>query len=475
MKKAKSTKDYESANRRATFHLKGLPIPTPHPTSLTPYSASFWALILAACGGTGSGGGPKTTGKLVTAASRSSFEGQITVRDLQNIKDGDDPRYNLDGASGANYTDAQGTDFIIVTGKFDHSVSVFEFDQSSRQLTFRDSLADDDISPIALQRAVRTYDLLIGDTHHIYVTSYFEDAITRLTLTANGQLQFDNQEASVIRDSQNSQYALESIWTMTHAVFDTAQYFIASGNDDTGFSVFRIGDDGNLTFVRTLHGSVTADDGSTLTLNGSVHGQMVKKGDSTFYVGAMQKQDALIVYEMTAGGSMSFVHAVKDSSALGLNNPVTGTAVHINGRDFILMPSVEEDAVTIFELSSTGRLSHIQTVFDHENTAFELDGATDVSAVQTDKGMLFAVSGKLDDGVSIFHLDANGRAHFITSIEDNPSRALDNLRETEWIHLDDGGLALLVVASDDDGISLFEIDFDDPAGQPAGIPALDVI
>ncbi|MEL0076767.1 MAG: hypothetical protein VW836_01850, partial [Alphaproteobacteria bacterium] len=184
MKKAITTKDYKSANRRATFHLKGLPIPTPHPTSLTPYSASFWALILAACG--------------------SSFEGQITVRDLQHVKDSDDSRYNLDGASGANYTDAQGTNFIIVTGKFDHSVSVFEFDQPSRQLTFSDSLADDDISPIALQRAVRTYDLLIGDTHHIYVTSYFEDAITRLTLTANGQLQFDNQEASVIRDSQNS-------------------------------------------------------------------------------------------------------------------------------------------------------------------------------------------------------------------------------------------------------------------------------
>ncbi|MEL0294493.1 MAG: hypothetical protein VXA66_12590 [Alphaproteobacteria bacterium] len=389
MKKAIITKDYESANRRATFHLKGLPIPTPHPTSLTPYSASFWALILAACGGTGSGGGPKTTGKLVPAAIRSSFEGQnITVRDLQNIKDSDDPRFDLDGASGANYTDAQGTNFIIVTGKFDHSVSVFEFDQSSRQLTFSDSLADDDISPIALQRAVRTYDLLIGGTHH---------------------------------------------------------------------------------------GSVTADDGSTLTLNGSVHGQMVKKGDSTFYVGAIQKQDALIVYEMTADGSMSFVHAVKDNSALGLNNPVTGTAVHINGRDFILMPSVEEDAVTIFELSSTGRLSHIQTVFDHENTAFELDGATDVSAVQTAKGVLFAVAGKLDNGVSIFHLDANGRAHFITSIEDNPSRALDNVRETKWINLDDGGLALLAVGSHDDGISLFEIDFDDPAGQPADIPALDVI
>ncbi|MEL0206731.1 MAG: hypothetical protein VW987_10535, partial [Alphaproteobacteria bacterium] len=369
----------------------------------------------------------------------------------------------------------QGTNFIIVTGKFDHNVSVFEFDQSSRQLTFSDNLADDDISPIALQRAVRTYDLLIGDTHQIYVTSYFEDAITRLTLTANGQLIFDGQEASVIRDSQNSQYALESIWTMTHAVFDTAQYFITSGNDDRGFSVFRIGDDGNLTFVGTHHGSVIADDGSTLTLNGSVHGQMVKKGDSTFYVGAMQESNAMIVYEMTADGSMSFVHAVKDSSALGLNNPVTGTAVHINGRDFILMPSVEEDAVTIFELSSTGRLSHIQTVFDQDKTTFELDGATDVSAVQTDKGVLFAVAGKLDNGVSIFHLDANGRAHFITSIEDNPSRALDNVRETEWIHLDDGGLALLVVASDDDGISLFEIDFDDPAGQPAGIPALDVI
>jgi len=420
MKKAITTKDYKSANRRATFHLKGLPIPTPHPTSLTPYSASFWALILAACGGTGSGRGPKTTGKLVTAASRSSFEGQITVRDLQHVKDSDDSRYNLNGASGVNYTDAQGTNFIIVTGKFDHNVSVFEFDQSSRQLTFRANLADDDISPIALQRALRTYDLLIGDTHHIYVTSFFEDAITRLTLTANGQLIFDGQEASVIRDSEEFQYVLESIWTMTHAVFDTAQYFIASGNDDTGFSVFRIGDDGNLTFVRTLHGSVTADDGSTLTLDGSVHGQMVKKDDSTFYVGAIQKQDALVVYEMTADGSMSFVHAVKDNSALGLDNPVTGTAIHINGRDFILMPSVEEDAVTIFELSSTGRLSHIQTVFDHENTAFELDGATDVSAVQTAKGVLFAVAGKLDDGVSIFHLDANGRAHFITSIEDNP-------------------------------------------------------
>jgi len=49
------------------------------------------------------------------------------------------------------------------------------------------------------------------------------------------------------------------------------------------------------------------------------------------------------------------------------------------------------------------------------------------------------------------------------------------VRETEWINLNDGGLALLVVASDDDGISLFEIDFDDPAGQPASIPALDVI
>ena len=72
------TKNRECVNRHATFHLKGLPAPSSHSTSLTPYGTAFWALILAACGGGGGGGGgggtPTFSGAPIEDREEATFQ-----------------------------------------------------------------------------------------------------------------------------------------------------------------------------------------------------------------------------------------------------------------------------------------------------------------------------------------------------------------------------------------------------------------
>ena len=399
------------------------------------------------------------------------------IADLHHIDDSQNARYLLQKAHDPAFITIGERTFLLVSSDGDHGVSVFEWNPATKRLTLTDTMADSEHSTLALTKASSIYHLELGDIHHIYVTSYYrEDAITRLTLDGDGRLHFDGAAASVVRDSQNSQYALDGVWSLTQVSFGDSHYVIASGNFDKGMSVFRVGDDGNLEFLRSHRGSVTADDGASLALSGSVHGHIATIGDKTFFIGAMQNGDALVSYEIEADGGMRFIHAIRDTPAPALDNALPGAVMDIGGRTFIAVPSNVDDGFGMYELSSTGRLTHLETVFDRDNPAYGLDGAIAIRHFVQDGQDYIAITGSNEDAVSVFAVTPWGRPEFITTIRDAGSRQLDYPYMIDFHPLADNNNLMAVTGRLDHGFSVFEIDIDDPdAPNPLLTPAPDIV
>ena len=70
----------QGAVSQAGFRTEGRKGPHQASTSLTPYGMSFWALILAACGGGGGGGGGPTTAGTPAPASPAPASSQSVSR-----------------------------------------------------------------------------------------------------------------------------------------------------------------------------------------------------------------------------------------------------------------------------------------------------------------------------------------------------------------------------------------------------------
>lgn len=418
------------------------------------------------------GGGTARSGNFAIAVR------DFDIADLQHIDDSQDSRYLLQNANHQTFVTIGERTFLLVSGQGDHGINVFEWNPATRRLTLTDTMADSEHPNLAMRWIYGNHHLELGGTHHIYVMSYNkEDAITRLTLDGDGRLHFDGAAASVVRDSQNSNYALDGVWSLTRVSFGDSHYVIASGNHDSGMSVFRVGDDGNLEFLRSHRGSVTADDGTSLTLSGSVHGHIATIGDKTFFIGAMQKGDALVSYEIQADGGMRFIHAIRDTSALALDNALPGAVMDIGGRTFIAVPSNMDDGFGMYELSSTGRLTHLETVFDRDNPAYGLDGASVIRHFTQDDRDYIAIVGSDDDAVSIFAVTPQGRTQFVTAIRDGGQRELNGVDfDIDFFPTPDGGRLMAVTGRLDHGFSLFEIDIDDPdAPNPLLTPAPDIV
>ena len=433
--------------------------------------ANFDGAHWQTAGFTLTGGGAARSGGFAIAVR------DFDIADLQHIDDSQNARYLLRWAHDPAFVTIGEKTFLMVSSLDESGISVFEWNASTRRLTLTDTMADSEHKALGLTNPNKMYHLELNGSHHIYVTSYHrEDAITRLTLDGDGRLHFDGAAASVVRDSQNSNYALDGVWSLTQVSFGDKHYVIASGNHDSGMSVFRVGDDGNLEFLRSHRGSVTADDGASLTLSGSVQGHIATVAGKTFFIGAMQKGEALVSYEVQADGGMRFIHAIRDTPALALDNALPGAVMDIGGRTFIAVPSNVDDGFGMYELSSTGRLTHLETVFDRDNPAYDLDAAWAIRHfVQGDQDYI-AIAGSNEDAVSVFAVTPRGRPEFITTIRDDGSRQLDEVQIIDFHLLPDGNKLMAVTGHSDNGISLFEIDIDDPdAPNPLLTPAPDIV
>ena len=86
--------------------------------------------------------------------------------------------------------------------------------------------------------------------------------------------------------------------------------------------------------------------------------------------------------------------------------------------------------VSVFRVSTTGELTHVDSVADSENSAYQLDGARSVTTAVVGSSTYLFVAGLIDDGVSVFSVSTTGELTHADSVDDSENSAyqLDGAR-----------------------------------------------
>ncbi len=227
-------------------------------------------------------------------------------------------------------------------------------------------------------------------------------------------------------------------------------FVIVSGLSDDGVQVFELGADGLLTDA----GQVLND--SILQLNGAAGIEPLSVGGNDFIVVTGFDDDGVSVFQIDADGVLTNT----DNVSIDVSNPLNGAnrldSLEINGTTFVFVSAGFSDAVTVYELSSSGQLNLVDSVNDSELDV-GLNGVVDVETVSTANGNFLFATG--EDGITTYAIASNGELSRVDFLTDNGALALNDPREIRAFDFN-GQTLLAVTAQTDDALSLFSINAD---------------
>ena len=139
----------------------------------------------------------------------SSFQVAINGHfvNKDNVDDGDDLDFLLDGANGIATAVVDGKTFVFATGVVDEGVSVFQLFANSRALINKANVADGGDLDLGSARAVTT--TTIGTTTLLFVAGIIDDGISNFKVNANGTL--DNRRQSRQRGNNRARAGTASL------------------------------------------------------------------------------------------------------------------------------------------------------------------------------------------------------------------------------------------------------------------------
>ncbi|WP_412553428.1 hypothetical protein [Shimia sp. MIT1388] len=221
----------------------------------------------------------------------------------------------------------------------------------------------------------------------------------------------------VIRDSvvdfATSPELYGALSVVSTVVNGTTYVYVSSAGDD-GIQILTLGDDGSLTAVGTF-----ADTSSTL-LNNPRHIDVVTVGGNQFLVIPSANDDSLTTLRITGSGPNEGQLVLGDTITNGggnsldwANNAETFTTP--NGA-FVAVSAYYSDAVSIYQIDGTGALTLVDTEVDTGNVNFRLGAVQDIS-IHSIGGKTFLYASSYDeDGISVFEISNTGQLAFVTSV-----------------------------------------------------------
>ncbi|MCQ0990429.1 beta-propeller fold lactonase family protein, partial [Jiella marina] len=251
-------------------------------------------------------------------------------------------------------------------------------------------------------------------------------------------------------DSEGS-FAMNGAFGLHSLSIAGRTYVYVAGWYDSGVSVFELTADGQFDFVQTL-----GDGNATALLNASNISSVALPSGTFVYVNAYGDA-GITVYSVADNGSLSYVDAVFDDDTLELNGTEGRTSIiEVGGTSFLIASGSVDDGVSVFRINADGTLTNTANVDNAENAAYALNGANGVATVTSNGTTFVFVAAFEEDGVSAFILDASGNLTFTDSAFDNGT--LELYAPLSVAAHEIGGQAYLFVGGrQDDGISVFQV------------------
>lgn len=177
----------------------------------------------------------------------------------------------------------------------------------------------------------------------------------------------------------------------------------------------------------TLALTTTVLDGAGLTLDGAANAtSAVINGRTFLYVPAV-RDDAIQIFEIGTGGALTPLGFIADTGTTALNATRTLLSMEVDGNQYLAASGFIDDGVTMYALSDTGPyLTAVDTVFDNESSDHEMNGALNLSTYELFGKQILLVAGNIDGGISAFEVASNGTLTNIGNVDDsdNPNFTL---------------------------------------------------
>jgi 6-phosphogluconolactonase (cycloisomerase 2 family) len=380
----------------------------------------------------------------------------LTLFNTDNVNDTEDGNFELNGATSVTTVIVGGNTFVIVAGIEDDGVSVFQL-ATNGTLTETSSFTDADTLELDGASAVTT--AVFGANTFVCVAGFTDDGLSTLGLSAAGDLTAGDDQA----DDGAGVFELNDPLGIASAVVDGVTFIYVASRTDDGVAVFRISNtNGNLISVDNVDDAENA----ALRLDGARAVATAVIGGTTYvYVASDGDADnGISVFEVGTNGVLNNVDNVADNDNVDFNLDganALATAV-VGAKTFLFVSADDESGVSVFEIQAGGLLSNVENVKD--DATLEIQGASSVSTANIAGTTYLFVTGRDDNGFSVFAVAADGSLINVANQEDSLALKIGFALSSATAVVD-GDTFLFVTGSDnaagsstDDGFSAFRID-----------------
>ncbi len=326
-----------------------------------------------------------------------------TLTNVDNVAD--DATLELDGARGVATAEIAGTTYLFVAGDDDSGVSVFSVSPGGA-LANVFNVADG--GALELSRAAAVSTGSVGGNPFLIVVGRSDDGISVFSIGADGTL----TNTSNVDQSADPAYNITNAVSLGTAEVGGATYvFVGAGSavsGGNGVSVFSLDTSGVLTNVA----NVDDTDNSDYQL-ANVSSLTTAVVDGTTYLFAAGAGDnGVSAFSVAGNGQLSFVDSIGDGAGLNLSGAGGLSTAVIGGASYLFVTANTGDAVSMFRIADDGTLSLVDSVVDSDSPDLTLDGAWATTVLTIGNSAFMFATSTVDDGLSAFSIGDNEAPQF---------------------------------------------------------------
>ncbi len=355
------------------------------------------------------------------------------------------------GASSATTAVVGGTTYLFVSGMNDDGVSVFSVDAGGQLLNVG-NITDNSARMLAFAKSVTT--AIINGTTYLFVAGFSDDGVSVFRVVNSGSFNVTTQ-ANV---TDNSILQLDGANSVATANISGTTYLFVAGTNDHGVSVFSVNAAGMLQNVFNV------TDNSQFNLSGASSVTTANISGTTYLFVAGTNDSGVSVFSVNAAGQLQNVDNINNNAPPGagltvplqLKGAVSVTTANIGGTTYLFVAGWVDDGVSVFSVNANGILQNVDNI-THTATV-KLDGADSVTtAVINGTTYLFVAifDNIVDSGFSVFSVNSNGKLQYVTNVTDDPTLKFMGASSVATTNI--GGTPYLFVTGYDEGVSVFSL------------------
>ena len=311
-----------------------------------------------------------------------------------------------------------------------------------------DDIDDVDPNTLKIRRASGVTTAEVGETTYLFVTGSYDSGFSMFRIADDGTL---SNATNVSDDGDDGDLQLDGADGVTTAKVGETNYLFVAGADDNGLSIFRIADDGTVMNTTNL-----IYDGA-LELLGAHRVATAEVADKTYLFVAGFFADSFRVFRIANNGTLMNTVDVKNSSDSKIAGTDGFTTTKIGGTTYLFVTERHNNRLSVFRIARDGKLDNVANVSDDDD--LEIDGAKGVTTAEVDGKHYLFVTGAGDHGFSMFRIADDGKLDNVTNVSDDGPGGDLNLVVASGVTAAevDGNHYLFVTGEEDNGFSVFRI------------------